>query len=264
MRKVLSLFVLMLVISVVGCGVGHTESSAKTTTQNNDAQSSSDISENKRQVIHQGQGKLTSDNSIGTVTVYTEEQTNKDIDVSVYLEAKVNGKSLLYDLGNYDKHVLKYGGGLFLTDLTGDEIDEIVLFMEISARGVALAQIYQVVSDDLVLFCDLNDIMPDITTSYCDNYVAILEDSSVGFHQELDVSKEFIPEQFNENGCLIKGIDVFLHPIHQGWVEKADSPRVICMRYVYLTNCLGKIQTTIEYDSNTNTMAITGINLVAK
>ena len=251
-------------MSIIGCGISYTESPTKTTTHTNDVQPSSNLADNNRQVIHQGQGKLTSDNSIDTVTVYTEEQTNEDIGVPVYLEANVNGKSLLCFLGNYDKHVLKYGGGLFLTDLTGDEFDEIVLFMETSARGVALAQIYQVVSDDLVLFCDLNDIMPDITTSYHDNHMAVLENSSVSFYQELDISKEFVPERFNKNGLFTGNTTAFLYPIHQGKVDGEIPWKVICVRYVYLTNCLGEIETSAEYDSNTNTMVITGINFISK
>lgn len=263
MKKALLLFFLALVVTLAGCSTNSTEPTTTTSKDNNDLQSS------LKYIIYQKQGKLTSDNSNDTVTVYTDEQRSKDTDINadiaftVYLEAEINGNPLTYTLGDYDDRVLKHGG-LFLNDLTGDGIDEIVLCMEISSRGIILAQIFQVESNNLVLFCDLSTITPEIITSYGDNYTMILENPSVDFYQHVDISKEFGPEHFDENGRLIGNIDVILHPLHQGFVVEETSLKVTCKRYVYLTNCLGELETTFEYDSDAKAMVITGINFVSR
>ena len=227
----------------------------------NPSQPSSD-----RVIYHTQKGKLTRESVEDTVTVFTGNVEKSDIHTDVYMEAKLNGKSLMYELGDWEVHVLQ-NGGLFLADLNGDGADEIVLFMEVTGNGGAIAQVFKVEENEIALLYDLNEVDIGLETIYKDGYIMCLENASVGFSETIDIEKEFGVEHFDKNGKFTGSSEVFFNPINSGFVEpltNGEYPTISCKRYIRLTNYLGELETTFRYDSELESLALIRMDFEAK
>lgn len=219
--------------------------------------------EDDRIVYHAQQGKLIDEDTVGSVAVYTGIVEKSEVCTDVYLEAKVGGKTLTYELGCWDYHVLCYGGGLFLVDLNGDGVDEIILFMEVTGNGGALAQVFTIQKDEISLLYDLNNVNLGLNTIYQDGFKMLLEKMTVGFSETIDISREYGPEHFDKNGQFTGTSQIFLSSVNWGFVEPAtgdELPKVSCKRYVYLTNYLGELQTVFQYNPETESLALVSMD----
>ena len=220
----------------------------------------------ERVIYHTQKGKLTHESVEDTVTVFTDDVEKSDIHTDVYIEAQLNEKSLMYALGDWEVHVLQ-NGDLFLADLNGDGVDEIVLFMEVTGNGGAIAQVFKVEENEIILLHDLNEVDIDLETIYQDGYIMLLENASVGFSEGIHIEKEFGPEHFDKNGRFTGASQVFLDPIHAGFVDSSTNleyPTISCKRYIRLTNYLGELETTFQYDPETESLVLISMDLEAK
>lgn len=220
---------------------------------------------NDRIIYYTQQGRLTHENTVDTVTVFTGITEKSDVYADVYMEAVQNGNVLTYELGCWDPRVL-CNGDLFLSDLDGDGTDEIILFMEISGNGEAIAQVFTVQTGRISLLCNLNEVDLELNTIYQDGYSMILENKSVGFSVTVDIAKEFGQEHFDENGKFTGVSTVFFESINSGIVEsdtQGELPRISCNRSVFLTNYLGELRTAFQYNPATDSLVLISMDFDA-
>lgn len=249
---------ILLLLLLSGCHIPSTSSDVSDCTTKAEhtqatTEASTPESTSDKIVYYNKQAKLTSESIEDTVTVYTYNEQSVVYATPVYIDAKMNNRTVTYELGPWDKRVFKNGGGLFIADVDGNGTDEMILFMEITGNGGALAQIFAVKDDKITLLYDLNDLPVELTHTYQDGYVLLLENTSVGFACSIDVSKQFDPTYFDENGRLAKEREnnVYTRPISSGTVESTKEgvlPTITCSRYVQLSSVLGTLQTTFRYD----------------
>lgn len=252
-QSFLSCILCLCIVLLSGCSYAEAPLMDAPNETSNPVQQSGD-----RMIYHMQKGKLTCQSVEDTVTVFSANTEKSDIHADVYLEAELNGDRLIYDLGFWDVRVLQ-NGGLFLSDLNGDGADEIVLFMEVTGNGGTIAQVFKVAENEITMLCDLNDVDIGLKTIYKDGYIMILENASVGFSETVNIEKEFGAEHFDENGQFTGTIEVFLCSINSGFAEPSTNGEystISCKRYIRLTNYLGELETTFQYDPKTESLLL--------
>lgn len=207
-------------------------------------------------VYYTQQGDLTPETSGDTATVWANGTAPGEIHTDVYLEVETNGTVLTYELGEWNHYVLPEGT-FSLADLDGDGTDEMVLIMTVTGNGGALAQVFGVRDNEIVLLWDLNDVPLDITTRCEDGYLVVLENASVGFSQEVDISGVTPPEEFDENGKYMGSYDAYIFPVSTGFVTPVTEnqlPTITCTMEAFCPDVLGYITAVLQYNPATETL----------
>lgn len=201
-------------------------------------------------VYYTQQGNLASETTQDSATVWANDTAPGEIYTDVYLEVETDGIVLTYELGEWD-HFALTEGTFSLADLDGDGIDEMVLIMTVTGNGGVLAQVFGVQENKIVMLWNLNDIPLGITTQYCDGYIMVLENVTAGFSLEVEMSKEFWPDKFDEHGKYTGSFEVYIDSISQGFVEPATAvelPRISCVRDISYTDINGSLTVVFQYD----------------
>ena len=201
-------------------------------------------------VYYTQQGCLTPETSGDTATVWANGTAPGEVYTDVYLEVVTDGIVLTYDLGEWDHHVLPEGT-FSLADLDGNGTDEMILIMTVTGNGGALAQVFGVRDNEIVLLWDLDDVPLGITIQYCDGYTMVLENATAGFSLKVEMTKELWPDKFDEHGKYTGSFEIYVDPISQGFVEPAtavESPRISCVREISYTDINGSLTVVFQYD----------------
>lgn len=217
--------------------------------------------EEERTIYHEQQGKLSAESTSDTVVVYATGVKESEIFANIYLEATVQGNTLTYELGQWEYRAFREGG-ISLADFDGDGTDEIVLIMTVTGNGGTLAQVFSAGSGEISLLYELNDIPLNLETIYKDGFWVTIGNSAIGFSENIDVSKEFASECFDQNGKYKAEFPVYSEPIHSGHVETASSdgvPVIICERTIGLTNRLGSLISVFRHNPKTDTLEVVSL-----
>lgn len=214
----------------------------------------------ERTIYHTQQGKLTNHGAQNTVTVYTNTSIETDPFTEVYLGVQNGTQQLSYYLGKGLPLAFTDGGGLFLADLDGDGSDEIILFMEISGNGGALAKVFSLQNGQIVLLKDLNDVPLNISVTPTDDFKVCLENPAAGFSKIIDISQEYSKEHFDKAGRFDGELMFFYPEIYMGTVVPTDGlPVIQAHRDVKLTNHLGELGISFQYNTSTKELCVVAI-----
>lgn len=215
-------------------------------------------------VYHQQWGKLTSESSSDMVAVVSDNINNSSLETDVYIVAEIDNNFITHNLGKWEYKSFK-NGSLSVADLDNDGIDEITLFMEVTGNGGTIAQIFKVINKSITLVYDLNEYDLNLNTEYKNGYVMLIENKSVGFSYEVDISQEFAPNFFNKSGKATSNAEIFVLPINCLAVESTDNvntKKIYCEYGIKLTNYLGYMQTEFQYDAETDFLEIKSIKFI--
>jgi len=260
MKKILlCLFIILGIVLLNGCAP-LTPDDSLSTVEPNTSTSMSETQQNisaERTVYHEQQGVLTDSAEQGVVTVYTNTTVETAPDTDVYLGVQIGEDHLTYPLGKGLPLVFAEGGGLFLADLDGNGTDEIILFMEVSGNGGLWANVFSVKGNEIVLLNDLNDLPLNISATAIDDFKVCLENPAVSFSAEIDISKEYSQEYFDKNGRFNGDPALYYPEIYMGTVIFTEGlPIIQVYRYVKLTNCLGSLNISFQYDTNSSELKL--------
>lgn len=235
--------------------------SAHEETSSNYIVDSSDEFQNHDKVYHKEYGKLTSNSDRDEVLVYSKS-SDSEYQTEVFLGAHVGDNKYAYSLGEWDASVFEHGS-IIVTDLNDDEVDEIVLYMEVTKNGGTLTQVFSVKDNAINLICDLNELDLEIDTIYENDYSMKLENEDVGFSCRLDISNQFSPDQFDAEGKALVGTKILLLPINScKIVSDGESQEIHCTRLFRLTDYLGAINIVYIYDDESASLEVKNLNYV--
>ena len=241
------LLIFPLIILCGACNTGTVDENSLNTTLSSTTGGNNIFPQNSDMVYYEAYGKLTQSSSYDEVVIFSHS-SQSDYDTEVFLSAKTNENIYSYNLGKWDSSVFERGQ-LYVTDLNNDEIDEIILYMEVTKNGGSLAQVFSVEDKGITLICDLNELDLQIDTIYSDDYCMILENKTVNFSCNIDISNQFAPERFDSKGKALVSSKIWLLPIDScELVINGDLREIHCTRICRLTDYLGVIDIVFDYN----------------
>lgn len=276
MNKKPKLFVIVCILVTVilsGCIEAgndlHKDSSSSFKTSNVSSENTNSISipqlgMDNYSVYHQTSGNITDNKKTEMIAVVSEKVETDKTEANFYLVVSINDKFIKYDLGKWECRALEQGF-IDAVDVDNDGIDEIVLFLEVTGNGATLAQIYKVDNHSLFLFFDFNLFDKKIVAEYKNQYLLNLSYAPVGFSTDYNISKEFSPDKFDQNGKAIVESTIFYLPISDVRAEVSEDDDVViyCRYGIRLTNYLGEIEVAYCFDSLADSMEIVSISKTA-
>lgn len=222
------------------------------------------LNKNNQKICYKKSGRLTTSNSNNTVIVICDAINDTSVETVVSMVVEVEGDYLIYELGNWDYMVLQ-NGSLIVMDIDSDNIDEIVLFMEVTGNGGTIANIFEISNNAIVLLYDLNEYDLNLETKYADGYNMILNHKRSSFSCEIDISREFGLDFFDENGKLLSNTEIFTLPINSLKIESQNNdsvPMIVCCYDIKLINLLGSVEVSYQYNTNSNLLEIKNIKFI--
>lgn len=222
------------------------------------------LNKNDQKICYKKSGRLTTSNSNNTVIVMYDAIDDASIQTGVSMVVEVKGDYLIYELGNWEYMVLQ-NGSLNVMDIDSDNIDEIVLFMEVTGNGGTIANIFEISNNDIELLYDLNEYDLNLETKYADGYNMILSHKNSDFFCEIDISREFESNVFDENGKAVSNTEIFTLPINSLKIESQNNdsvPMIVCCYDIKLTNLLGSVEVSYQYNTNLNLLEIKNIKFI--
>lgn len=223
------------------------------------------INKTNQRIYYVGWGKLTNNSYNDSVMVFSDAN-NSLVQTNIYFVVNIADKILTYNIGRWDTVVLQ-NGSLELIDCDGDGIDEILLHMEVTANGGTITQIFKVQNGSIILWDNVEEKDLNITSSFANDYMLIMENNKIGFSYSMDIQNEFIPDYFDDNGEGMGIANVSLSPIESCVIENVveDGRFVLsCSRNVKVTNYCGKIITKFQYNNESKSLELFKIEFVPK
>lgn len=208
------------------------------------------LQKERQRIYYVEWGQLTKTSRNDTVYIFSEMQHAEDIQTQIYMVAEVNGQLLIQELGNSDKMVIQ-NGNVFLADMDGDAIDEIILHFEISGNGGTITQIYKVENDSIVLFADLNQFDTGFQSLYEPGYKMRIFNRFTQSVYFVDIATWFSEDAFDEKGVALVKENIEVRPFYSCKAKYSDTSgkfELHCMQEVRLGGHIGDVYTVIEYN----------------
>lgn len=202
-------------------------------------------------------GKLTKESISDSVLVFSDEQyENKDKN-NVYIVADISGEFIVQNLGITDKMVIQ-NGMLALTDIDGDDVDEVVIHIEISNNGGTITRIYKVEKEGFQLLSDLDQFDTGYTSSFENGYKLKITNKYTGFVESVDISNIFSSEFFDINGLAKTNESIFVKPFDtcEVKINSEGKSELYCSQIVNLSGYVGKVYTNIKYNTQTSNFEV--------
>lgn len=195
-------------------------------------------------------GKLTKTSENDSVYIFSEMQDAEDIQTLIYMVVEANGQLMIQELGNSDKMVIQ-NGNVFLADMDGDAIDEIIVHFEISGNGGTITRVYKVDNDAIELFADLNQFDTGFQSMYEPGYKLRVFNRFTQSVYFVDIANWFSEDAFDEKGLALVKENIEIRPFYSCKAKYSDISgkfELHCMQEVRLGGHIGNVYTVIQYN----------------
>ena len=194
-------------------------------------------------------GRLTETQDIYDVKVYFQEGESASSQVEVFLKAESGDQALYYELGAWDFAVLG-DGCLFVEDIDGDRINEIILHLLTTLNGGTQTQIFKVKGDRITVWYHLEK-----------NDVPIALDLLKSQNLKVDTVLVNLPDDFIERLGDSQSVEVLDFSIKD--VDADDDSEIIYTKYIHWPYNYAMIaQITLDYNREINDLEVIGLDLI--
>jgi len=189
-----------------------------------------------------------------------------------YLAVKTDLKILLKDLENPS-----LGSALYLRDVDGDGLDEIIVQQTVDMSGGAgqfFSRVFKVVGDEIQEIFNSPTIESQFDTGFTsklkDGFQLEIKNRFTGYKATLDfsASKRYLGFYFDESGKVTRAETIHCDSFHTFVPEDVDGDgifEIVCLQYVSLcghSDGIGDAKTVLKWNGKTRTFAVIQSELI--
>lgn len=198
------------------------------------------------------------------VYLSSEDKDDYYADFNIVVETENNTYSTY--IGLYEKRFLSTST-ITTDDFNQDNCPDFLVWCLVSPNGGTVCQMYTFKSDTLELLCDLNDMDIDLTWTFQDNYVLMVENADKTANITVNVAEQIDPEvnptYYDENGKVIKEQFVFYRPIDICTVQYSEEGETqICCTRIAQYGVIMYLNYTLAYDLETDSFDVVQLTTI--
>lgn len=192
--------------------------------------------------------------------LYDYDEYGDNVYHKSYLAIEMNSELLLKELENGS-----YGDALYVCDIDGDSIDEIIVQQTIGMSGGAgqyMSHIYKVDNEITEIFSSgsTNQFDTGFSSRLKDNFKLEIKNIFTGYITDLDFSnnEQYASAYFDENGKPRSNESIWCDSFREFIPEDVDNDGIfelVCLQYISLgchSNYIGDIKSCLKYNVRTN------------
>lgn len=258
MKKIVVYIFVVSLVLLGGCILPVHTTTPKTTDENNTLEKYLYINlpqlqkENQRLYYLQW-GKLSESTFDDCVFILSDTQYTDVIQSDYYMVAYVGGNYLIQELGTFDNMVVQ-NGNLYLADMDGDGVDEIIIHFEVSGNGATITRIYKAADNSIVNVANLDDFDIGFVSEFENGYKLKISNEFTGYVQDIDIKQWFSADYFDATGKSISQDEIFLRPFSTCNAKDTDEDGIFelfCSQEVILEGYIGEALVVLKYDLQT-------------
>ena len=181
-----------------------------------------------------------------------------------YLAVVLESEILFKDLEN-----ISYGDILYVCNIDGDSLDEIIVQQIVGMSGGAgsySSRIFKVVGDEIQEIFNSVILNPSggwsifdtgFASEFLNEYKLKITNSITGYSTVIDISERYIDEFFDENGMGKRNVSIWCDSFMKFYPEDADgdgSFEIVCLQYVSLDShpdYIGDAKSILKFNPQT-------------